>query len=148
MKVQRISEFQHEFSFLSPTENFERYYEGFLESDLGKIYQALPWDDMVKTFGLTESRKGPKPIFSPQGKIASGCSYVRLLEQLNGNVAFQFFCDLSIGLHRLRNSKIISEIRCDLASKLDTETLERVLSNHWEEEIHHQKKDGRRGHLL
>ena len=47
MKLQRISEFQHEFSFLSSTENFDAYYARFLESDLGKIYLAIPWQFLV-----------------------------------------------------------------------------------------------------
>lgn len=54
MKIQRISEFQHTFSFLSSVENFDAYYARFLESDLGKIYVAIPWSDVVKDFGLKE----------------------------------------------------------------------------------------------
>ncbi|WP_397445438.1 hypothetical protein [Polaribacter sp. R77954] len=51
-KIRRISEFQHEFSFLRASENFELYFNQFLLSDLGKIYTAIPWDDLVSVLRL------------------------------------------------------------------------------------------------
>ena len=48
LKIQRISEFQHQFSFLSTAENLDVFFKRFLESDLGKIYSAIPWDELVK----------------------------------------------------------------------------------------------------
>jgi len=48
MKLQRISEFQHSFSFLSTAENIDAFYARFLESDLGKIHLAIPWESLVK----------------------------------------------------------------------------------------------------
>lgn len=56
-KMRRISEFQHEFSFLSASENFQ-------------LYLAVPWDDLVSVFKIKESFKGTKNYFSPKGKIA------------------------------------------------------------------------------
>jgi hypothetical protein len=98
MKLRRISDFQHQFSFFSSEENYGAFYSRFLQSDLGKIYQALPWDDLVKAFGLQESAKGTRMMFSPQGRIALmflkhyvGCSDRKLIEQLNGNLDYQFF---------------------------------------------------------
>jgi len=31
--------------------------ESFLSSELGEIYQSIPWDFLVKEFKLTQSRK-------------------------------------------------------------------------------------------
>ncbi|MDO6760988.1 hypothetical protein Q4566_12310 [Tamlana sp. 2_MG-2023] len=53
MKLQRISEFQHHFSFLSATENIDVFYSRFLQSDLGEIYLAIPWDSMVENMGVS-----------------------------------------------------------------------------------------------
>lgn len=138
VKLQRLSEFQHSFSFLDQTERFDAFYDRFLQSDLGKIYLSIPWDSMVKTFGLSDSAKGPKSIFSPKGKIAlmflkhyGCCSDKRLIEQLNGNLEWQFFCDLHLGTARIENFKIVSDIRCDLANKLDMKEVEQTLYNHW-----------------
>ena len=121
-KIRRISEFQHEFSFLSASENFNLYFNQFLLSDLGKIYLAIPWDDLVSVFKIKESVKGTKNYFSPKGKIAlmflkhyACCSDKKLIEQLNANIDYQFFCDLHLGHHRLTNYKIVSQIRCELS---------------------------------
>lgn len=137
-KIRRISDLQHEFSFLTPSENFDAYFTAFLSSDLGKIYTAIPWDDLVKVFKLKESVKGTKDYFSPRGKLAlmflkhyAGCSDKRLIEQLNANIDYQFFCDIHLGYHRLTNYKIVSQIRCQLASVLNIPKAERVLFSHW-----------------
>jgi len=138
VKVQRLSEFQHAFSFSDQTERFDEFYHRFLQSDLGKIHQGVPWDSLVRSFGLSDSAKGPDSIFSPKGKIAlmflkhyGCCSDRRLIEQLNGNLEWQFFCDLHLGTARIENFKIVSDIRCDLAKKLDMKEVEQVLYGHW-----------------
>ncbi|MCX2682190.1 transposase [Galbibacter sp. EGI 63066] len=138
MKLQRISELQHSFSFLSPTEELTAYQERFFESDLGKIYQAIPWEAMVKGFGLKESGRGTRMMFSPRGRIAlmflkhyAGCSDRKLIEQLNSNIDYQFFCDLHLGLERITNYKIVSQIRCEVSKVLDIDTLEKVFYTHW-----------------
>ena len=59
------------------------------------------------------------------------CSDKRLLEQLNGNINYQFFCDIYIGSEYLSNYKIISQIRCELAEKLQINKLEKTLYNNW-----------------
>ncbi len=105
MKLQRISDFEHYFSFLSHTENLEAFHSRFLESDLGKIYQAIPWESLVKSFGISEKPAGSKMLFSPKGRIGLmilkhyGCySDRKLIEQLNSNIDYQFFCDIHLGL--------------------------------------------------
>jgi len=138
MKLRRISDFQHEFSFLSSSENLDAFYTRFLESDLGKIYQALPWDSLVETFELIEKPTGSKMLFSPKGRIGlmilkhyGCCSDRKLIEQLNSNIDYQFFCDIHLGYSRLTNFKIVSQIRCELAGKLDIDSLEKELFAHW-----------------
>ncbi|UAM98896.1 transposase [Polaribacter litorisediminis] len=144
-KIRRISEFQHEFPFLSASENFQLYFNQFLLGDLGKIYLAIPWDDLVSVFKIKESVKGTKNYFSPKGKIAliflkhyACCSDKKLIEQLNANIDYQFFCDLHLGHHRLTNYKIVSQIRCELAQNLAIEKVEKTLFNHWSSFIKEQ----------
>ena len=121
-KIRRISSLQHNFSFLNPSDNFDLYFSQFLLSDLGKIYTAIPWKKLVSVFKIKESIKGTKNYFSPQGKLAlmflkhyACCSDKRLIEQLNANIDYQFFCDIHLGHHRLTNYKIVNQIRCELA---------------------------------
>ena len=137
-KLRRISDFQHSFSFKSQTEEFTIFFERFLQGDLGKIYQGIPWRELVETLGLKSAKKGPTTIFSPKGKLAlmflkhyACCSDKRLIEQLNGNIDYQFFCDIYLGVERLTNYKIVSEIRCELAKRLEINKVEQTLFNHW-----------------
>mgnify|MGYP003411752080 FL=1 len=137
-KIRRIHDFQHSFTFSSQTEQFDTFYTRFLEGDLGKIYLAVPWDGLVKSFGLKEAKKGPRSIFSAKGKLAlmflknySGCSDRKLLEHLNGNLDWQFFCDIYLGADRLGNFKMISEIRCELSKKLDMDKVQQAFYGHW-----------------
>jgi len=145
-KIQRISDLQYEFSFLNPSDNFNAYFNRFLSSDLGKIYTAIPWDNLVLVFKIKESFKGTKNYFSPKGKLAlmflkhyGGCSDKRLIEQLNSNIDYQFFCDIHLGHHRLTNYKIVSQIRCELALVLNIEKVEKVLFNYWSPHIKEQQ---------
>ena len=147
LKIQRTKEFQTRLSFQSHGELFAAFRQRFLSSDLGKIYQAIPWEELVKSFALKEHRKGPQCYFSPQGKIAlmflksyAGCSDQKLLEQLNSNIDYQFFCDLHLGRERLTNAKIISDIRCELAGKLDMNQLQKLFYQHWSPYIEQPEK--------
>src|SRR5690606_12798189 len=137
-KVRRLSGFQHSFTFSSQTEQFDAFYARFLEGDLGKIYIAVPWDELVTAFKLGEPKKGPRSIFSAKGKLAlmflknySGFSDRKLMEQLNGNLDWQFFCDIYLGADRLDNFKMISDIRCELAGKLDMDRVQQAFYGHW-----------------
>lgn len=141
MKIRRISGFQSRINFTSVDQQLSLYYDRFNKSDLGKIHKAIPWEGLVEQFGLKQARKGPTTIFSPKGKIAlmflknyAGCSDKRLIEQLNSNHDYQFFCDLFLGVeHRIVNYKIVSEIRCELAGLLDIEGVQQILASNWKD---------------
>lgn len=92
----------------------------------------------MKDFRLKIHSKGPAPIFSPRGKIALmllknyfACSDHKLLEMINGSLDCQYFCDIYLGRSRLKNAKIISEIRCELAPKLAIDKVQNSLYTHW-----------------
>ena len=105
---------------------------------MGKIHSSIPWDDLVTVFNISEKTTGRKCLFSPKGKIAllflknySGCSDKKLIEHLNSNFDYQFFCDIELGFERLTNFKIVSQIRCELAAHLNIHKTEKVLFNAW-----------------
>ena len=137
-KIQRITSLQYKFPLFNLSEDFNTYYIRFLQSDLGKIYLGIPWNDLVKSFRLKESEKGPDNFFSTRGKLGlmflknySQVSDRKLIEQLNSNIDYQFFCDINLGYTRLTNYKIVSQIRCELAGNLDIFEHEKVLASHW-----------------
>lgn len=139
MKVRRIQDFQSQIRFPNFDSHFEGLLKSFESSDLGKIHKAIPWRELEQVFGLKDHLKGPTAIFSSRGKLAlmflkhyACCSDKRLIEQLNANYHYQIFCDIVIpvGLP-LTNFKIVSEIRCDLARRLDISKAQNVLANKW-----------------
>ena len=137
-KIRRSHDFQHSFSFASQEEQFEVFFDRFLRSDLGKIHMAVPWDDLVGSFGLRASKNGPTSIFSAKGKLAvmffkhySGDSDRGLMEHPNGNLDWQFFCGIYLGQDRLTNFIIISDIRCNLSKELDIDNVQQAFFGHW-----------------
>lgn len=139
MKIRRFSEFQYKIDFQNREAQLSAYKAGFLSSDLGKIHASIRWESLVKVLGLKDSKKGPLSIFSPRGKVAlmflkhyAGCSDRKLIEQLNGNLDYQFFCDLYLPIgYRIKNYKIVSAIRCEVAELLDISKLQSTLFQSW-----------------
>jgi len=137
-KLQRIFETTPEISFISPQKEFSLYWKSFLESELGKIYQAIPWDQMLKSLRLKENRKGRSSQFSPQGKLAlmflkaySGLSDRKLYEHLNGSIQYQLFCGIILGPDKLTDFKIISRFRTEIAQKLNIRVTQDILAKAW-----------------
>lgn len=89
--------------------------------------------------GLSEQRLGRRNIFSPSAKIAlmalktyTGFSDRQLVEHLNRNIHYQMFCGIMINSSfPITNYKIVSAIRNEIASRLEIESLQEVLSSHW-----------------
>ena len=137
-KIRRIYGTTQEINFISPQKEFSLYWKSFQQSELGRIYQAIPWYELAKSLKIKDKRKGPDRIFSPQGMLALmflksyvGCSDRKLISYLNGNIDFQMFCGIFLGPERINNFKIVSEIRCYLSRCLDIKRLQEVLANYW-----------------
>jgi hypothetical protein len=137
-KIRRIFDSTQEINFNSPGKEFSLYLKAFNESELGSIYQAIPWSELIKKLKIKENNKGPDLIFSPQGMVALmflksyvECSDEMLINHLNGNIHFQIFCGILPGPERIKNFKIVSDIRCRLARKLDVRELQGVLAGYW-----------------
>jgi hypothetical protein len=137
-KLRRIFETTAEISFLSPQKEFSLYWNSFLKSELGRIYQSIPWQDLTKSLKLKEKRKGRTSQFSPKGKLAlmflksyTGLSDRKLYEHLNGSIQYQLFCGIFLGPDKLADFKIISKIRTELACKLNIREIQDVLAKAW-----------------
>jgi hypothetical protein len=137
-KIRRIYETSQEFNFISPQKEFSLYWESFQQSELGRIYQAIPWRELANRLKIRDKRKGPMRIFSPQGMLALmflksyvDCSDRKLIGYLNGNIDFQMFCGIFLGPERIGNFKIVSDIRSELSRCLDIKMLQEVLAGYW-----------------
>jgi len=105
---------------------------------LGKIYQAIPWEALIKSLKLKEKRKGRSSQFSPQGKLAlmflksyTGLSDRKLYEHLNGSIQYQLFCGIFLGPEKLADFKIISKIRTELGRTLNIKVIQDTLAKAW-----------------
>lgn len=146
-KVRKIFGAVLPINYYSKEENFDIYWSSFMKSELGKIYQIIPWNSLIKEIKIKQNRKGRTSIFSPQGKIAlqilksyTGLSDKRLMERINADYQFQFFCDLYISPdYPMKNFKIISEIRTELGNKLDIASVQKSLAAYWQSYIKDSK---------
>ncbi len=138
-KIRKIFGSAAPLNFNSKEQDFELYWESFKKSKLGKIHDAIPWAGLVGEFGLREHHKGRSAVFSPQGKIAlqflkpyTGLSDKMLLERINSDYQFQFFCGVEVNVaDPLENFKLLSEIRTGLGLKLDIQKAQKVLVGAW-----------------
>lgn len=138
-KVQRIFERTHTLNFFSPWDEFQLYRTSFLQSTLGRIYQQVPWKELIRTFELKDNHRGPDSIFSSKGKLAlmflkayTEFSDRKLVESINGNIYYQMFCEILIPPgEKLTDFKIVSRIRTELGKKLDIAACQRALAQAW-----------------
>ncbi|NDV47553.1 transposase, partial [Paludibacter sp. 221] len=138
VKIQKLSSLTPTLGF-SEFDFYSDYRSGFSSSALGQLYGAIPFSSLASRLGLRDSALGRSSYFSPEGKLAlmflksyTGLSDSRLIDSLNSNIHYQLFCGVRIHpLAPLRNFKIVSQIRCEIASLLDIDSLQQVLASYW-----------------
>ena len=106
---------------------YDLYRSTFEKSELGRMKKLLPLHAMAENFGLVSKSLRPKlgrrSYFTAEGKVAlmflkmyTGLSCPKLMEQLNGNIHYQMFCDVIIDPARpLTNYKLLDDIMLELA---------------------------------
>ena len=141
-KVQHISGITKRLPF-EDLDFYDLFRITFENSELGRMKRLLPLHEMAVNFGLVSNRyehkRGPQSFFSPEGKVAlmflkkyTQLSAPKLLEQLNGNVHYQIFCDIYINpLRPLTNYKLIDDIASELADKLRIQQQQDILAEAW-----------------
>jgi len=126
--------------FSTPHAQAEQYWDYFLTTEIGKMYQVIPWDALCKHFRpKRQEKRGKKPEFELQGKIAlqflkshSGLSDEQLMERLSSDYVYQFFCGVYYRPgDKIPGFKIISDIRCELAGRLKIGDLQKTLADSW-----------------
>ena len=138
-KIRKISETSIPINFNFSEQDFKRYWDAFLNSKLGNIYESIPWKELVKALNIKNKKLGRKSDFSPQGKLAliflknyTGLSDRKLIEQINANYEYQYFCGIEIlPENKIKNYKIVSDIRVGIASNLDILSVQKVLARAW-----------------
>ena len=138
-KIKRFSRYQQELPLINIQDKIQLLYKRFDASDLGKMYKALPVEEIVKKFKLKQNRKGRDATFTPAGKIRleflkcyTGFSDKRLAEEIISNINYQIFCDVSIPLETIKiDYKLISKIRVELSKKINRKEIQQILFKKW-----------------
>ena len=127
-KVRNFAELAPNIGF-SEFDFYDLYRSTFEKSELGRMKKLLPLHAMAENFGLVSKsmrpKLGRKSYFTPEGKVAlmflkmyTGLSCPKLMEQLNGNIHYQMFCDVIIDpTHPLTNYKLLDDIMLELAGR-------------------------------
>lgn len=140
-KVQNFSEISPNLPF-TEFDFYDLYRKTFENSELGRIKRKLPLREMAENLGLRSSmgpKRGRRSYFTPEGKVAlmflkmyTGLSSPKLMEQLNGNIHYQLFCDVRIDpLHPLTNYKLLDDVFSELARGLKLQQQQQILARSW-----------------
>jgi len=138
-KIINLGENISRINLFSPHHDKELYWNEFLASNLGQIYQSIPWDGLVPLYSTRKDKRGRKGFFSTQGKLGlmflksyTKSSDEKLIERLNTDYSFQFFCGIYLMPgQKIKDGKLPSKIRCELAGKLDIHSSQKILASHW-----------------
>jgi len=122
----------------------ELLHEKFLETDLGALYLAIPFDELAKQIPSPKhevSGRGCKPWFSLKGGIALqflkhylGISDEMLVERINTDWSMQIFCEVSLKPgERIEDKNIVSSWRVYIGKHLPDmmEEVQRVMAVHF-----------------
>ena len=132
-KVRNLAEIAPNIGF-TEFDFYDLYRSTFEKSELGRIKKLLPLREMAENFGLVSKSLKPKlgrrSYFTPEGKVAlmflkmyTGLSCPKLMEQLNGNIHYQMFCDVIIDPARpLTNYKLLDDIMMEFERVRATST--------------------------
>jgi hypothetical protein len=113
----------------------------FLSTDLGKIYQSVPFKTLATKIPLPayeKSGRGRKPFLKVEGGIALlvlkhylGLSDELLIDRLNTDWCMQYFCGLQLGVRKIKDKNLVSCWRTYLGTHLDIAALQAVLIENW-----------------
>lgn len=115
------------------------YQSAFLQTDLGRLYQAIPFDKLATLFPVKRNPQGKKPWLDVKGMIGlevlkfyTGLSDAKLVERLNTDWAMRLFCGLCpIPQQWIKDKDLPSHYRIKLASEIDYQAFQRELAQYW-----------------
>ena len=115
--------------------------EVFHATDLGKLYQSIPFKELSSKIPLPlyeQSGRGRKPFLKVEGGIALmvlkhylGLSDELLIDRLNTDWCMQYFCGVQLGIRKIKDKNLVSYWRAYLGNHLDIASLQEVLAKHW-----------------
>ena len=117
-------------------------HEKFLQTDLGKLYLGIPFEELASIIPIPASSKsglGRKPWFDVKGGIALmilkhylGISDELLIERINTDWSMQLFCGILLKPHeRIRDTNLPSWWRTYIGMHLNIKAMQQRLATYW-----------------
>jgi len=116
-------------------------HENFLHTDLGKIYQAIPFEKLASTVSPPKSSNGlgRKPWFDVKGGIALQIlkhylqlSDALLIERINTDWSMQLFCGILLKPgERIKDTNLPSWWRSYLGKHLTIDVMQKTFADYW-----------------
>lgn len=117
-------------------------HEKFLQTDLGKLYLSIPFEELASIIPIPASSKsglGRKPWFDVKGGIALmilkhylGISDELLIERINTDWSMQLFCGILLKPHeRIRDTNLPSWWRTYIGMHLNIKAMQQRLATYW-----------------
>ncbi|WMJ71948.1 transposase [Cytophagaceae bacterium ABcell3] len=114
----------------------------FKGTDLGKIYDTIPWDDLEECLPTQNSPVGAPRWFSNKGMFALmflkaylNLSDEKLIERFNTDFSLQFFCGKNLNNEIVKDKTIVSRIRTYIADHADMDKVQGALVNAWKKDM-------------
>lgn len=133
------------YSDLFPGENFKSpRWMIFLQTEIGKLYQSIPWKELAKLLPERTKEVGAPPWFGAEGYFGlmflkayyNGIGDAKLIGLINNSWALQMFCGMQLKENeKIRDEGLPSRVRQYLAEHINIEVLQRVLIEYWKPEM-------------
>lgn len=124
-------------------------HEKFLQTDLGKIYLAIPFDKLAATIPCpahSKSGLGRKPWFDVKGGIALQflkhylqLSDELLMQRINTDWSMQLFCGVVLRPHeKIRDANLPGWWRTYIGRHLNIDEMQKQFAAHWKPFMQHR----------
>lgn len=129
------------FPFDSPV--FPEYHFFKNCTELGRLYDVIPWKALVKLLPVRKTLRGAPPRLPLEGyfglmflKHYTGLSDEKLLAAFQSNWAYQMFCGCRLKVGQpIRDNAFVSRVRKYLATHCDMNEVQDILINAWKPKL-------------
>lgn len=110
------------------------------ETELGAVHSEIPWEELSALLPETLKLKGGAPSWLDRKgmlglmflKHYTSLSDEKLIDRLNTDYAFQFFCNFRLQLgEKIRDKTLVTRVRKYISTHCDFEQLQAIFAKHW-----------------
>jgi transposase, IS5 family len=114
------------------------------QTELGEIYAQIDWDNLAELLPKDLKLKGGAPSWlNRKGMMGlmflkhyTSLSDEKLIEQLNTNFAFQFFCNFRLQMgEKIKDKTLVSRVRKYIGEHCNFDKFQSILATYWKPEM-------------